>query len=114
MTTAREEFEARKLEAKYGVPGKVAALYRRAGYQVKMEDAEGVDFLAWRRGEKLAVKVYSASGQVPMSVVDALIEEAGKHSAKPVIVLYGAGPRLTGEVREAAKQKGASVRRVRF
>ena len=114
MTTAREEFEARKLEARYGVPGRVAALYRRAGFQVKMADGGSIDFVAWRKGEKLAVKVYQASGQVPVDVVEALAEEAGKQGAKPVLALYGAGPRLSGEAREAVKQKGVSVRRVRF
>ncbi len=114
MTTAREAFEAKKLASKYGVVGKVAARYREAGYQVRVESVDPeapIHFRAWRKGEKLAVKVYWASGRVPVEVVDKLAEAAG--GAKPVLVLYGAGPKSHGELVDKAREKGVSIRRVR-
>jgi len=115
MTTAREAFEAKKLEAKYGVVGKVAGLYRRAGYDVVVETVDeeaDYNFIAKKKGEKLIVKVYKKSGKVPVEVVEKLAGAAGE-GVKPILVVYGAGPKLTGELQAKAKELGVSVRRVR-
>lgn len=116
MVTAREAFEAKKLAARYGVVGKVAALYRTAGYQVEVERAEpGADynFVAWRRGEKLVVAVYSRAGQVPEEALDRLANAARERGGRPVLVLYGAGPKSTGALVGKARELGVSLRRVR-
>jgi len=116
LTTAREAFEARLLASKYGPVGRVAANYRAAGYEVKVLDAtarEPVSFIAWKRGERLAVRVVMASGPVGTDVVNALKEAAAKENAKPILVLYGRGPKITKEALEAAKREGVSLRRFR-
>ncbi len=113
MTTAREAFEAKKLAQKYGVIGKVAARYRQAGYQVKVESIDPSakrHFVATRKGEKLVVRVYSRSGTVPESVVEEL---ASSGDGKKVLVLYGAGPKTSQALIDKAKQLGVGIKRVR-
>ena len=115
MTTAREAFEAKKLEARYGVVGKVAALYRRAGFDVKVVDSSEdapVNFVAKKKGERLAVRVYKKSGKLPLEVVEELAKNAGE-GFKAILVVYGAGPKITGEALAKAKELGVSIRRVR-
>ena len=115
MVTAREAFEAKKLVARYGVVGKVAARYRTAGYQVQVETTDpsaSYNFTASKKGEKILVKVYQKTGQVPVSEVEALAS-AGPAAAKKVLVLYGRGPRITKQLLDAAREKGVSLRRVR-
>ncbi|MCE4627918.1 MAG: hypothetical protein F7C34_02050 [Desulfurococcales archaeon] len=114
MTTAREAFEAKKLAQKYGIIGKVAARYREAGYDVKVENTSPdapYHFTASKKGEKLLVKVYGRSGEVPASEVEAL---ASAGQAKKVLVLYGAGPKVSSALLEKAKELGVSIRRVRI
>ena len=118
MVTAREAFEAKKLAARYGVVGKVAGRYRTAGFQVRVDSAEAdadYNFVAWRRGEKYAVKVYNKSGRVPEDVVEKLARAAAEKAggARPVLVLYGAGPKVTEGLLEKARSLGVSIRRVR-
>lgn len=117
MVTAREAFEAKKLASRYGVVGKVAGRYRTAGFQVKVEsiDAEaGYHFIAWRRGEKYVVYVYSKSGRVPDEIVERVAQassEAGR--SRPILILYGAGPKIASGVLEKARSLGVSIKRVR-
>ncbi len=116
MVTAKEAFEAKKLIAKYGVVGKVAARYRTAGYQVKVEKSDpesDYNFVAWKKGEKLVVAVYTKSGQVPEEAVEKVANAAKELGGKPILVLYGAGPKTTGSLVEKAKELGVSLRRVR-
>jgi len=115
MVTAKEAFEAKKLASKYGVPGKVAARYRMAGYNIEMLSAEpdaDAHFKAVKRRESLIVRVYWSSTKVPEDVLERLANVAGK-SLKAVLVLYGAGPRVTEEFLNKAKELGISVKRVR-
>ncbi len=116
MTTAREAFEAKKLAAKYGITGKVAGAYRTAGYQVNMVSADTqapYNFIASKKGEHLAVKVYSKTGRVPVEVAEKLASAAAEKNARPILVLYGSGPKVTAELIDKAKQLGISVRRFR-
>lgn len=113
MTTAREAFEAKMLARKYGVPGKAAGRYRMAGYRVEMTPGGKADFIARRRGEALAVKVYERSGEVPVAVLEELASYSAGAGLKPVLVLYGSGPRLSAEARDKARELGVSVKRVR-
>ncbi len=113
MTTAREAFEAKMLARKYGVPGRVAGLYRSAGYNVDMVEGKAYDFIARRRGEALAVRVFNMQGKPPLQLLEDLASQAGEAGAKPILVLYGSGPRIDSEVREKARELGVSIRRVR-
>jgi predicted RecB family endonuclease len=116
VATARELYEAKLLASRYGPVGRVAGNYRTAGFQVKVlsssEDSP-VNFIAWKRGERYAVKVVIRSGPVPKDVVEKLSSEARKQGARPVLVLYGRGPKATGELVEAARSAGVSLRRFR-
>lgn len=117
MTTAREAFEAKKLAEKYGVIGKVAGRYREAGYQVEVVAADedsAYNFTAERRGERLAVKVAVKPGPVPVEVLEKLAGQAGEHGYKPMLVLYGSGPRLVKATATRAAELKVSVRRARF
>ncbi|MCE4613214.1 MAG: hypothetical protein F7C07_05215 [Desulfurococcales archaeon] len=116
MATEREVFEAKKLEAKYGVIGKAAARYRMAGYNIEVVDDKeeaAANFVATKKGEKLAVKVFYRSGKVPQDAVEKLIEYSGKASARPVLVLYGSGPKITGELLDLIRSNNVSLRRMR-
>lgn len=116
MVTAREAFEAKKLATKYGVPGKVAALYRTAGYEVEIlstDQGAAANFRASKRLDHLLVKVYWRTGKVPSEVVEKLAEEAGRENRKPVLVLYGSGPKMSPELAEKARSLGVRIRRVR-
>ncbi|MEB3765683.1 MAG: hypothetical protein GSR77_05925 [Desulfurococcales archaeon] len=118
MVTAREAFEAKKLASKYGSVGKVAASYRTAGYKISenidINPGAKYNFIASKKGEKLVVKVYEKSSNVPVEVLDNLASAAKELGGKPLLVLYGAGPKLTGEIREKAKELGVSIRRLRM
>ena len=114
MATSREIYEAKMLERKYGVVGRVAGRYRTAGYTVEVRDP-GEDapynFVALKKREKIVVKVFSRQGVVPADVIDSLRESAG--SAKKVLVLYGSGPKVTAELVTRARELGVSIKRVR-
>jgi len=115
MVTAREAFEAKKLASKYGVPGKVAARYRMAGYAIEMlstdPDADA-HFKAMRRRETLLVRVYWSSARVPVEILERLAK-ASEEGFKRVLVLYGAGPRVTEDFLNKARELGVAVRRIR-
>ena len=116
MVTAKEAFEAKKLAAKYGVVGKVAGRYRIAGYQIEILDPSEeaiANFIAYKRGEKLIVKVYNKAGYIDTSVIEKLSHEASSRNSKGILILYGAGPKVKGELIEKAKELGISIRRVR-
>jgi hypothetical protein len=115
MVTAREAFEAKKLASKYGIPGKVAARYRMAGYTIEMLSADpdaDAHFKAIKRREALLVRVYWSSTRVSEDVLKRLAE-AAKEGSKAVLVLYGAGPRITEDFLSKAKELGITVKRVR-
>jgi hypothetical protein len=116
LVTAREAFEAKKLAQKYGVIGKVAGLYRTAGYKIESinvnEDAD-LNFLAVKRGEKLGVKVFTKSTYVPVEIVEKLKKACEELKSRPILILYGSGPKLKDEIITKAKELGVSIRRVR-
>jgi predicted RecB family endonuclease len=116
MTTAKEAFEAKKLAQKYGVIGKVAGRYRESGYKVDVlttDDEADYNFTAVKKGEKLAIKVYHKSGTVPVEVVEKLAGKSKEEGFKPILILYGAGPKLTEQVSAKAGELSVSIRRVR-
>lgn len=118
MATEREAYEAKLLASRYGPVGKVAGNYRVAGFQVKVlngSEEAPLNFIAWKKGgERLGVKVRVKSGVVDKSEIESLKAEAERNNAKPVLVLYGRGPRISRELVEEARRMGVSLRRVRF
>ncbi len=116
MVTAKEAFEAKKLAQKYGIVGKVAGTYRTAGYRIEIletDESAKVNFIASKRGEKLGIKVFLKSSYVPLEVVEELKNAAEEKGFKPILVLYGSGPKLKDDVIEKAKELGVSLKRVR-
>ena len=116
MTFAEIVFQKKKLEEKYGVEGKVAGFYVEAGYDVRMgfNTSKGrLSFIAKKGGQLLAVDVVAASKVLGRDAVEAIAEKAKAIKAKPVLVLYGAGPKLSDEAKTAARELGVEIRRVR-
>ncbi len=116
MTLAEIVFQARKLEKRYGVEGKVAARYVEAGYSVTMlfDTSKGrISFVAKKAGEVIAADVVYGKIRVTSEIVEKLAEKAASINAKPVLILYGGGPELTEEALKAAKEKNVAVKRIR-
>jgi hypothetical protein len=116
MTLAEIVFQKKKLEEKYGVEGKVAGFYVEAGYDVRMSfnTSKGtLSFVAKKGSQLLAVDVIVASKVLGKEVIEALAEKAKAIKAKPVLILYGAGPKLSDEAKAAAKELSVEVKRVR-
>lgn len=116
MSLARIVFEKKKLEARYGIEGVVAGRYVEAGYRVEpgFKTSHGVlSFVARKNGVILAVDVIYSSTIVGVDTLKTLVEKARSVNGKPVLVLYGSGPKLSKEAVEAAKTLGVVLRRVR-
>ncbi|AEM39383.1 hypothetical protein Pyrfu_1526 [Pyrolobus fumarii 1A] len=116
MSLARIVFMQKKLREKFGPEGYVAGLYVEAGYSVKVgfETSEGrVSIRAEKEGTIYAIDVLTESKVYGPEVVEAIAKKAKSINAKPVLVLYGSGPKLSKEAMEKAKELGVKVRRVR-
>lgn len=116
MSLARIVFLKKKLEKKYGVVGKVAGRYVEAGYTVNVgfQTAKGnIDIVAKKEGQILAIDVITGSVKVGTDVIERLKEKAATINAKPILVLYGAGPQLQEEALKKAEELGVEVKRVR-
>ncbi len=116
MSLARIIFLQKKLREKYGPEGYVAGLYLEAGYNVTVgfETGKGrVSVKAVKGGETLAIDVLVDKRVYGPEVVQAIAEKAKSIGARPVLVLYGAGPELSKDALEKAKELGVKVRRVR-
>ena len=116
MTLAEIVFQKKKLGEKYGIEGKVVGAYVEAGYNVRMNFNTGkgrLSFVAKKGGQLLAVDVVTVSKVLGRDVVEVVAEKAKSINAKPVLILYGAGPRLSDEARAAAKELGVEIKRIR-
>ncbi len=116
MSLARIVFMQKKLSRKFGVVGKVAGRYLEAGYSIHVgfDTPEGrVDIVAKKEGQVLAIDVVDGSVRVGPDTVEAVARKARSINAKPVLVLYGSGPKLTEEAKSRAKELGVSIKRVR-
>ncbi len=115
MTTARQRFVAKRLVRKYGVVGRIASLYIYAGYSVAFNKRVGdtvFDVIARGHGNVFAIKIVRG-GIVEPQLVEALKRDSEKIGAKPIIVLYGAAPRVAPEAIEKAREAGVLLKRVR-
>ena len=116
MSLGRIVFTKKKLSRKFGVVGKVAGRYVEAGFTVHVgfKTAEGeVSFIAKRGGQVYAVDVVNGSVDVGPATVEAIARKAASIKARPVLVLYGSGPRLTDDAKKKAEELGVLIRRVR-
>jgi hypothetical protein len=116
MTLAEIVFTSKKLAEKYGVEGKVAAKYVEAGYSVRMRfpTSHGVvSFVAKKESTLLAVDVIEGSRVIGVDTVRSIAEKAKSINAKPVLILYGSGPKLSDEAKKAVAELGVTVRRFR-
>jgi len=116
VVTAKARFISRLLREKYGVVGVVAGRYIGAGYGVKFNIRSGdvlFDIVALKGGEKLAVKVFNGNIVLKTEDVERVIGAARSMGAKPVIILYGRGPRISSDLLEKLDDLEVVVRRIR-
>ncbi|MCE4599308.1 MAG: hypothetical protein F7C81_03825 [Desulfurococcales archaeon] len=115
MTTAKRIFESKMLSEKYGVLGKVAGRYIKAGYSIRGVDLEERSFIAARRGEKLLVKVIWNVNKIDDSMLDELKNKAKTLNAKPLLIVYGAKPRVSAirSIIDSIKAREISFRRIK-
>ncbi len=114
MSLAEIRFLQKRLEEKYAEIGKVAGKYIEAGYTVnvkKIKTPKGVIDIVAKKSETYAIDVYKKTGPVPVSIVEEITEKARTINAKPVLVLWGKGPKITQEVLKKAEELGVKIKR---
>ncbi|MEM3926817.1 MAG: hypothetical protein QXU13_04465 [Desulfurococcaceae archaeon] len=116
MTTPRLAYLAKILEDRYGVIGKVASRYVKAGYSVELNHPTrhgAIEILArGNKGEVLAIEVVDSKKDLSISSVEKFLEKSKLIRAKPILVIYG-GVELPEDVYKFCKEKGVRIRRFR-
>ncbi len=116
MSLARIRLLQRILKEKYGIVGEVAARYVEAGYHVRLMHPTRygpIHIVVTGNKDRMAIEVFSDPKPVPIEVVKTLIEKAKLVKARPILVLYSDGPKLTDEVYKFCKENGVKIRRIR-
>lgn len=116
MVTAKARFISKLLRRKYGVIGIVASRYVSAGYGVKFNIRSGeilFDIIALKGNEKLALKVFSWNIVLKTEDINRIINAAKSIGAKPVVILYGKGPKLSDELISKLDELEIGIRRIR-
>ena len=116
MSIARVRYERARLEERYGEVGVVAGRYLEAGYHVRLFHPTRygqVHVLAYKGSIRLVIEVIKEASTVGAEVVERVAKKAELLRAKPILILYGNGPRLSEEARSRAKEMGVKVRRLR-
>ncbi len=116
MSLAHIVFMSKKLRKKFGVEGIVASRYLEAGYSVLVgfNTPEGrLSVLAKKEGTVYAIDVIHESRKVVASDVEAVYKKAKSLNAKPILVIYGRGPKLTDEAKAKAKELGVEIKFVK-
>ena len=116
MSLAKIRFVQKALIEKYGHIGIVASRYLEAGFSVRVNHPTRfgpIHIVASGNGMRLAIEVFSEPREVPQDILEKLIEKAKLVRAKPVLVLYGNGPKLGNEIFKFCKEHGIKVRRMR-
>ncbi len=107
---------SRKLIDKFGPLGVVASRYLLAGLHVEVNHPTRygpIHVVAIGNGQRIAVEVFSEPRDVPRDVVERIALKAKLIKSKPVLALYGDGPKLGEEVRKLCSDLGVKVKRVR-
>lgn len=95
MTTAHQGFIINKLLEKGGVLNKVAANYVKAGFNVRVKPGiNDVDLIAIKRNEYYCIKVLWKKKIFNEQELSSFIENCDKIKCRPVIILYGSGPKI--------------------
>jgi len=116
MATAKARFISKLFKKRYGVIGIVAGRYVSAGYGVKFNIRSGeivFDIIALKENEKLAIKVYNGKATLKIDDVNKIVNAAKNINAKPVIILYGKGPKVSDELINKLDEIEISIRRIR-
>ncbi len=116
LSLARIRYMQKVLEEKHGIKGVVAGRYIEAGYNVVFDfkTPHGtLDIVATKGGDRVAIDVVWESKEVSSSDIENLVNKAKSINARPVLVLYGDGPRITDEVKRKAQEMKVIVKRIR-
>jgi hypothetical protein len=116
MATAKARYLQKVFEEKYGVIGKVAGKYLEAGYSIEFMHPTRygkVHILARKEGKILAIEVIDKSGNVDENVVKTFLEKAKLLKAKPILVLYSDGPKITENLYKFCIDNGIKIRRIK-
>jgi len=114
MTTARQRFLANLLESKGGVYNRIASRYIRAGYRVRFDHGfKDIDLVISRSRESYGLKILYMKKIYVKTDLENFFNNCEKHGLKPVIILYGSGPRLDQETLASLAEKKVKIRRVR-
>lgn len=116
MALPRIRLLQRVFREKYGVVGEVASRYLEAGAHVRINHPTRfgpIHILVYKDGEKYVVEVFNEPREVPISVIENLVQKAKLVKAKPILVLYGNGPKLGDEAYSRCKELGVKIRRIR-
>ena len=117
MRLARVEFLKKRLAKRYGIIGRVAGRYVEAGYSVELSHptrSGTIDVVARKAGTIIAITVLHGSVKVTASHVEEAARRAEHLNAKPVLVLYGRGPKVSQEAVAKAEELGVELKRVRI
>jgi len=116
LALARVRALQKRLIRKYGVVGAVAGRYAEAGLHVQVMHPTRygpAHVIATGGGQRLVIEVVEGVSSVGPEVVEALYNKATLLRAKPVLVLYSAGPQLNSDARALVQKLGIKVRRLR-
>ncbi|NPA97659.1 MAG: hypothetical protein GXO32_08685 [Crenarchaeota archaeon] len=113
---ARIRMLQKVLRQKYGIMGEVAAKYLESGARVRIGHPTRhgeVHILVYKDGARYAIEVFSEPRTVPREVVENLLRKAKLLNAKPILVLYGDGPKLSEDVYQFCRDQGVKIRRMK-
>ena len=103
-------------EEKYGIKGVVAGRYVEAGYNIVFDfkTPHGtIDIVATKGGDKVAIDVIWESREVSSSDIENLVNKAKSINARPVLAIYGNGPKITDDAKRKAHETNVIIKRVR-
>ena len=116
LSLSKIVFMKKRLKEKFGVVGVVAGRYVEAGYSVRIgfDTAAGkVDIIAKKGGQTLVIDVVEGKTVVDVAKIEEIVRKAKSINGKPVLILYGSGPRISDNAREKARELSVELRRIR-
>ena len=112
MTTGRLLFKSRVLETRYGLKGKVASRYLKAGYQVSILKNHPMDILVTGNNHRFIIKIVTKRTELTDNLIKSVQEYARKMNAKGIIAIYGC-LRVEKSFIEQAVSSGIELKRIR-
>ncbi|MEM1541701.1 MAG: hypothetical protein QW101_05645 [Ignisphaera sp.] len=117
MTSAKIRYIQNIYEKKYGRLGRIAGRYVGAGYGVEFNHPTRygpVSLLVRGRGSIMAIEVVENNDKVDIEKIKVFIEKAKLLKAKPVLILYSTGSKLSDDVRKLCMDNGVKIRRIKL